>query len=125
MSRFRHLIALVLLAIWVPATMHCGLEGLVEGSAEMCDHHDAADNGTPAGEHLAVEDGSYRANSFEVAITAPLPLDGWVVADAIRVIAPVDPVDARHADDAPADLARTWQFGERAALPANAPSVVS
>jgi hypothetical protein len=125
MSRFRHLIALVLLAIWVPATMHCGLEGLFEGSAEMCSHHDTTGDGEVACDHLAIEDGSFRTTPHEIVIAPPPALAWWAVADAIRVIAPVDPLDTWREEAAPPGLARTWQFGERAALPANAPSVVS
>lgn len=124
MRRLFHLATFVLLAAWLPATMHCGLEAMVDFAAEHCDHHDSEEGGA-AGAHFAVENGSYRATPHPITVVAPLEMPGWC-GPALQVIPPADAVvGARDVGESPAGLARTWQFTTRAALPANAPSFVS
>ena len=123
MLSFRHVIALVLLAIWLPATMHCGLELAFSAPAESCCH--AGDsNASDQADHCGIEDGNYRATQPENLVAAPVLMACWV-GPRMLVNPAESGADSGHPRvEAPA-LSRTWQFEVRAAWPANAPSVVS
>lgn len=122
MVRVFHLAAFLLLAAWLPATAHCELEAVLDWSTEACDHHDS---GPDSGEHGAVEDGSYRSIESGAVLVAPpaVALD-WIHA-IVTVLAPADQPGLAGGVEQPLELARTWQFTARTALPGNAPSFVS
>lgn len=123
--------ALLLLALWLPATQHCGLEaaGLIDGASEChdptaCDaphnqSHCDLDNCQP------VENSAYNPAGNTILITAPLALfclsDLPVITPETGVILSLAP----ERTNPPPELAPTWQFVARAALSPRAPSPVS
>lgn len=131
MSRVRHkLVAVFLLAFWLLATQHCGLE-----AAGLLEPHTASDQTCcPGGEaHCShdgcemVEDGNYRGDSGTAVISAPQ------FADCLCFICwnlSVPPLEVREDNsptesfERPLNWVPTWQFVQRAALSPRAPSLV-
>jgi len=110
--------------VWLPTTVHCNLEALFGWHDEGCCSERADDTQVPV-EHCVVEDGGYRISDGSVTVAAPDLLVGWcgyLVRVSQKVAAPA-PVP--EFSTSPPELAGTWQFVERAALPARAPSHVS
>lgn len=129
MAKLFKVVSLLLLALWLPATLHCSLETVgwesgcrAEAAAETTD---AACHADPC---EVVEGSSYVKTAN--MLRAPQPLG--VVADAglllalwIRSVAsgPVEIVRiAEHPDLI--GLQRSWSFERREALPARAPDRV-
>ncbi len=120
-------VACLLAVLWLPATLHCGLEAagfLGHDHEEVPAENDCAHacfNDSCA----AVEDGAYKRSAGLVKLEAPvltLWLAGWVErARAPEWIAPLSP----DTTDSPPELARTWQFTARTALLPGAPSVLA
>lgn len=123
--RLHRFCALLLLALWLPATLHCDFQtaGLDELFACADEHHsspaDAKDNCS------TVESGW-----FQRLAAASLPAPALVVvpvvflAPAPGLLTPPDPrLGERVA--APPEIARTWHFSARAAPPPRAPSLAS
>lgn len=122
MVRVFHLAAVVLLAVWLPATAHCELESVLGWATEACDHHDS---GPDAGEHGTVEDGDYRSTETGSIIVAPPVIALFWIHAITTALAPDDQPGICGWIERPYELARTWQFSARTALPGNAPSFVS
>lgn len=129
--RVRPLVALLLLALWLPATQHCGLEatGWLGNEAEchtdggcQADHAKApcdADN------CQSVEDGAYKSPASPRLVLGPSVLSCLC---CLRVISPetiVVPLVSPARTNPPPELTPSWQFIARAALPARAPTAVS
>ena len=128
MSKLTKVFALLTLALWGLAAMHCTLEA-VPGFAflKTCCFVDSA---PPSPKDCdsdgcgAVEDGSYRTE--EQTASAPQPL--LILALLSSVIeAPMPELHARFsvASKTPPELPKIWQFSHRTALPPRAPSVAS
>ena len=126
----RFLAALVLAVLWLPATVHCGLEasGLLENSeAGCCAHDEAADEQNADCEHGAcevVESGDYQPAHNFLKVSAPVAVEGFVslIELAVEAIQPPES-DARPRAESPPEIRRTWQFLARAALLPGAPSL--
>lgn len=129
MFRLTKLAALLVVALWLPATLHCALESadvafLTHENHEH--HHDA-----PTDEHNddgdaahAIEYTAYTASA--PSLRAPLPSDALsavIAALAWSCAANIEPPlsPARHAP--PPELRVAWQFLFRAAPPARAPAL--
>jgi hypothetical protein len=125
------LVAACLLAFWLLATQHCGLE-----SAGLFAAHDiqteangccASSDGCANDGCETVEEGAYRSDNTAPAIASPqLSPCLWSVNWSIKV-----PVRELRADvlfrrqlERPLDWLPTWQFVQRAALSPRAPSFV-
>ncbi len=117
-------VALCLLALWLPATLHCDLEAAGVTHLLGCHDHRADAPAFGHGHHCHSIDGlSYRLDG--AALKAPAPL-----ADFLFVLAHPDfqaalePPRVRivAVDTSPPELPRTWQFVVRAAPPARAPA---
>lgn len=113
------LTVLVLLVSWLPASSHAWLEtaGLIHSAqnAHQETNHEAA-NGHCQLEHggdLTVKIPTNTAQLWLAVITATAPAIGEPAATAGMPPA---------GSTAPPELARTWQFSERTALPSRAPS---
>lgn len=127
------MIALVLLALWLPATSHCALEALSEHVGEVCAtlcSHDAvhdADSGRPAADACAaVEDGAVKADSAAIAAPAPM-LFALACLDCLRaaILTEADAVEpAAYAAAHPDDWVPRRHIESRAAAPARAPGLV-
>ena len=127
---FRRIIAALLLALWLPATLHCHLEAAGFGGVFDCsgEHHDSARSASGEPNRDAcdvVETGAFKpaANTairpapfLFVCLAAPV-----APSPAIELTQPATGVSDLIA--APPEVARTWHFIARAAPPARAPSV--
>lgn len=132
MSWFTRGVAALLLALWVPAMLHCRLE-LVSGLKLLscCQHpdsesvpahheHDCDDDGC-----AALESGLYEQDKpAEAPAQPPSPrtalLRPWLVAHLARPWVPMtSPAWIPPAPPPP------WQFAHRTALPPRAPSLAS
>lgn len=121
-------IALIILALWSLAAMHCRLEVLpgfdflksccFAGSASSAPK-DCESDGCGA-----VEDGGYRAE--EQTASAPQPL--LVLAVLFAVVEATRPelqACSLVTSESPPEIPKIWQFSLRAALPVRAPSLAS
>lgn len=136
MSRFVRALLFVLVACWLPATLHCRLEaaGLFDLHASTCDEHpgehahaepssdDCQDNICPT-----VESALYKESCAPFALIAPATHDCLQLALAWANLAARDAASPLCPDrfPPPEKLAVTWQFSTRAAPPARAPGLNS
>lgn len=124
---------MLLVALWLVATQHCGLEasGLfaheatAEAGAGCCSSNQTT--GCEADGCKAVEEGQFRADTQILKATAP-DLFACACRLCCDLLLTPPPGDAGLAvkdrwDEAPAWVP-AWQFERRAAAPAHAPDVV-
>lgn len=121
----RRLVALMLLALWLPATLHCDLEAAGVTNILGCHDHRAAGPAFGTDDHChSIEGVSYKLDFGSSKTPPPGDFILFVLADP-RVITTATPprriaVESRAA---PPEIARTWHFVARAAPPARAPSI--
>lgn len=128
MTKLTKLFAVLTLALWGLASMHCTLEALpgLDFLKTCCfaDTAPSSHQGCESDGCAAVEDGSYRAE--EQPVFAPQPLLAHALLTSVtepmrsELQAPF-PVGSL----APPELPRSWQFSRRTALPPRAPSLVA
>lgn len=131
MSRLAKFAALLLLALWLPATLHCRLEGVglaglftcPEASAQA-EHSD--DNTAHADNCQTIESGQFAVIKSRI-VPALLPAPVCVFVHCLLHVAPPAPAPEIFAcsQTEPLLLQRTWQFVRRAALPARAPDLIA
>lgn len=121
-------IALIVLALWGLAAMHCKLEGVPGFDfLKSCCFVDSAPSSAKDCESDgcgAVEDGGYRAE--EQTASAPQPL--LILALLSSVVEAPMPELQTHSfvvPKYPPELPKVWQFSHRTALPPRAPSIAS
>lgn len=124
MRRVFQLTALVVLALWLPTTVHCSLETMFGWQAERCCGDHQEDQSAPV-DHCAVEEGGYRVTESSIVVAAPDVLVCWCGHAIALLLSTEPPLALAEAAESPPELAHTWQFTRRAAWPARAPSVVS
>jgi hypothetical protein len=127
MRRLFSFIACLLAVLWLPATLHCGLEtaGLLlhehgiesadSGCATACEKESCS----------TLEDGAYKKASDPIKVSAPslaLCITQLVLDVAVEAATESAPSVSPYTTDSPPELARTWQFTVRTALPARAPN---
>jgi hypothetical protein len=115
-----------LLALWLPATLHCRLE-----AAGVFDPHCSEEQSAQAGEDCTddvcptVEDGLYKDSAATFTVAAPaecaVPAGGALLLALIRLAA--EPVLSPVCHEPPSELTVRWQFITRAAPSARAPSL--
>ena len=131
-SRIRKkLFAVVVMAVWLFATQHCGLEaaGLFAGHDESVEGKSccSTSGGCENDGCAMVEEGAYRSDQSTLVISAPvLSVDAFLI---LSDVLPLQRLQAelalpRDAFERPRDWVTTWQFVQRAALSPRAPSVV-
>ncbi|HTO03141.1 MAG TPA: hypothetical protein VL069_05530 [Opitutus sp.] len=129
MARFCSVGAWLLVALWLPATLHCDFELVGFETFFSCesDHH--SNSAKPPAEDSCdvVENGWIKLSATQIALSAPL-LSACALCFSTPL--PVDPLKLPAtglSKDllAPPEIARTWQFMVRAALPARAPDSVA
>jgi hypothetical protein len=126
----RSIAALVLAVIWLPSTLHCGLETAgIFGHADGCCHHDNAATGEPVhcdqGVCGVVESGDYQPTSTLTKIPAPsVALHSFCLLKLAPQLKPVPEIAAAAEVESPPEIRRTWHFAARAALSPRAPSLV-
>jgi len=129
-SRLRRFIALALLALWLPATLHCALEEAGLEIAFVCHDHDedqAHHDAPPAhtGAHCD-DDACHTLEGAAIKTVSAAKLVGQATLFLIARLPDPPELPADHVcperTDAPGELGRAWQFSTRAAPPARAPS---
>lgn len=122
-------VAWVLVAFWLPVTMHCALENV--GGFQFlvcCLHGDTAphqDNDCSEDACAVVESGGYMVPSNRITLVPPLVLAAQLVAVAEAEL-PVSEIPRFSAlSTSPPELPSGWQFSLRAAAPVRAPSFAS
>jgi hypothetical protein len=122
---FTKIIAVLLLALWVPVTMHCELEAAVQSSLlQCCCGDESAQRPANCADNVcsSVETGFYKVEENENAI-APVLVFAVFVADIFDLPTPEPALHpATPEPDPPPELPRSWQFSYRAALSPRAPS---
>lgn len=131
-SRLAKLVSLLLIAVWMPATLHCrlealGFETLFACAAQTVDAgHTDKDACTDDG-CQTVESGQFAFSKSRVVPAALPSLDACQFVHCLLQIAQPVPAPkifaSRQAETLP--LQRTWQFTRRAALPARAPDILN
>lgn len=128
MQRFARSLVLLLLALWLPTTLHCELEGAdVPFLTHDHDEHAPAchDNGPDAVCH-AFEDAAFTASA--PLLKVPLPGDSLSVVLAALVRACADTAEPSlfpGRQPPPPELTVGWHFVRRAAPSPRAPSVIA
>ena len=134
MIQLRAIVALLLVAFWLPASSHALLEyaGLIHERHADHDDHEAESSGShehDADNHDAA-DGKYAPSSTLVRVPLPdsiaMPMffaPGLNWASELRIEPP--PAGLAPPGTAPPQLSHGWQFSFRAALPVRAPSLAS
>jgi hypothetical protein len=130
MSRLARTLLFVLVALWLPVTLHCRLE-----AAGVLDQHDACCASEPTAVPLSgcqdacptVEEALFKESAQDLKVDAPALNHCFACFSALalerdlRAEPTLSPV--RHAP--PLELRVAWQFITRAAPPARAPSLNS
>ncbi len=124
-------LALLLMAVWLPATSHCALATATDWIADFCEH--VCGSGSHNQEHDSHDDGcaAIERGDFTAAVaTASAPAPVWAeIADLVRaqVLHRLHAASATEppswAKDDPAGWVPQWAFTARAALPARAPNL--
>jgi len=129
MAWFRKSVAIVLLGLWMPVTMHCLLEAMPAFSFLQCcctadkgpqEPNDCADDACSA-----LESGLYKIEDNSALAPHPSLLFALSTCD------PGSPLPAERVPRlapqslAPPELPQFWQFSYRTALPPRAPSFVA
>jgi hypothetical protein len=130
-SWFSRILALVLLALWVPATSHCAVEtvlGIVNEHCEaVCAHDDSATDAHPAADACEMlERGEFKPAVAELAAPAPaltvLACLSHVHAALLAEARPLAP--PAWSGDHPADWVPVRHLASRAVAPARAPNLI-
>lgn len=126
MHPISRLLALALLAIWLPATQHCGLEAV--GAIDFQCASDCTASAAASGDGCRiVEQGRCRVGEDEVKARAPTPAAVLsTFALALSSLAPEgrDSFFPTGAQARPQDWILNWQFTRRAAPPSRAPTLL-
>ena len=116
MRRLRSLSAWLLLALWLPATLHCSME-----QAGVFDQSQACTASCDTDNCDTLESGFINATS--VALKAPALSALTCLCGLIEVTTEtmVVPLLSPERTGSPPELARTWQFDVRAVVSPQAP----
>ncbi len=121
-------IALVLLAIWLPVTHHCDLEAAGITVLTHGDHASSACKDVCQGDAChAIEGVSYTKSASTLKVLPPPVIFSVCLLHLLVQPVLVETQSIYSAGDPPAVqvLHRTWQFVRRTALPARAPDFVA
>jgi len=118
--RVKALIALTLAVLWLPVTMHCGLETLPGLEFLVCCTHEDAtapheDDDCEADACAVIESGFYKLQDYEQLVAASTEVVVFECQAEPRVI-------VVNTTEVPRDLIVAWQFSSRAAPSPRAPS---
>jgi len=128
MSRFRQVFVLLMVALWLPATLHCAVDQaeLFESEPACCDEaqENEPENEACTEQCSVVAPGINKGSAENALVAVPLlvGLVAWLTP--VELEPPTLPGLDKPLN-APPELARTWQFVARAALPPRAPSLLS
>jgi hypothetical protein len=124
---FRNAIAIVLLALWVPATAHCQMQSVLEWELLSCCTHEEAPSSTAPHQDdcssdvcAAVESGLYKLRDEPCLLPVPPQVVELVptapVEDTLNVLR------LSAGTPAPPEVSPSWIFTLRAAPAPRAPS---
>lgn len=120
-------IALLLLAVWLPVTQHCGLEaaGLLGGTVQCTDC--LPGQPCPKDDCGTIESGQFKSTPDVVCVPAPMLsvlacLHCLYAANAAAVDLAV--VTHRRLAETPRDWVPCWHFVRRTSPPSRAPSLL-
>lgn len=127
-SFLRRIIAIALLALWMPMTQHCGLEAAGLVAAEV--PHAASAPCCVSGDRCShdgceiVESGLSKPSVEKISVSAPdfSVCLNFLCLQLLSLDSPVDSVTSVSASGRPLDWTPVWQFVRRAAPLARAPS---
>ena len=129
MSRLCKLAALLLVALWLPATLHCQLEGLGLDAIFACadqpvDPAHSADGDCADDGCQTLEEGQFALSKSKID-PAILPVFACACVSCFMPVVPPSPAPEISAprQDEMLPMQRTWQFARRAAPPARAPAL--
>ncbi|MEO6995418.1 MAG: hypothetical protein ABI273_17565 [Lacunisphaera sp.] len=131
MSRLLKITSLLMVALWLPATLHCGLEhlgfeGLFGCPASLHEAEHAADQACVNDTCRSIESGQFLISTATVIPATPSTLANVFIHFLLSVVPPkVAVADFVCRQTVPLPLERTWQFTRRTALPARAPDVLN
>jgi hypothetical protein len=125
-------VALLLLVLWLPATLHCRIEEAGLAAIFACE--DTVPSGTAGNPTNScaddscrtVESGQFLFSKETLLTAAPLVAPCECPVWALRLSAPEpDPAPSFAEPVGPPPLQRSWQFVRRAARPARAPDALN
>jgi hypothetical protein len=129
--RFTKLMSLLLVALWLPATLHCQFESLglrtFFSCPEIAAHSDHATQNDCAHDGCQTVESGQIAFSQSRIIPALLPASVCALVHCLLRVAPsaaAPEIFAVHQNET-LPIQRTWQFVRRAALPARAPDLLN
>ena len=127
--RLRNAVALLLLALWLPATLHCAIEAATacapesRAGCEHTPHH--PDEDCTSDVCATLESGSYRIATAGLQLLPPALTPDPAFLRALILLAAhtetAPPVAARA--QPPPELPRRWHLVHRTVAPARAPSL--
>jgi hypothetical protein len=127
------LFTVLLLAVWLVATQHCGLEAATEFFGAHSE--ESAGTGCCPGDRSgcvndgceAIEDALYKSDVADLRLPAPQLAACLDLSFLPPLVPPTEDLSRRPSRldfERPLDWLPTWQFVQRAALSPRAPSVV-
>jgi hypothetical protein len=126
-KQFRSMAALLLLALWLPATSHCLMEsaGLMPTALSCADE---CSPGAPAGQDTedlcaSLESASYKAGDDDALTIVPSFLPALALVFVLPESFSGATTSPLFPTVSPPALRVTWQFVQRAALPVRSPSL--
>ena len=134
MSFLRRFIAVALLALWLPATLHCDLEAAGLDIAFVCHDHDHADDHghshpTPDPADHCDGDACHTLEGTAINPTSVVKLVGEATFFLITLLPtpPENPVDrlCPERTDVPPEFVQGWRFVERCSAESAAPPVLA
>ena len=131
MRALRILVALLLALVWLPATVHCGLDaaGLLAHADSCCstdEHHSPHSSKCGADGCDVVESGGYQVTGGYVKIPTPLWRESLLTLIAsVPALVEESEFVVVEAVESPPEMKRTWHIVSRAALSPRAPSLIA
>jgi hypothetical protein len=125
-NRWKAILSLLCLAVWLPATQHCKLENLPGLAFLQCAGDTPTNSDCGDGDQCdQVERGLYKSESTTLVLTPPAIVALFVAAELSEQFesSQILTIGAKVAP--PPDLPTSWQFSSRTALPVRAPSFAS
>ena len=119
--------AWMLVALWLPATLHCDFEAVGLDELFHCETEHHSGEGFPIADDSCdvVENGWIKLSSAQHSLSAPV-LSACLLsfsAPLLEDLLAAPEIEFSDVVVAPIEIARTWQFVTRAALPARAPNL--
>ncbi len=117
-------VALLLLVLWLPATLHCGLEAIGAEFFSHCDEGAGACKEVCAKDNCQTAEGAMlRKVGLSARVLAPVMVEFATLLAVVPALTPdLAPVTPALRAPEIERVARTWSFVRRAALPARAPN---